>query len=235
MAKFTNEEESSWITISDLMAGLMVVFLFIAVAYMIDVNKKQATISEIIQNYNKSKKAIADNLKKDLGNDFKKWGAELDEATLTIRFSGEKTKFDPSRDQLSQGFIAVLNEFIPKYLEVVSRRDILDNIQELRIEGHAYKSDEGFQTIFKGSQNRAMNVLMFVRDHPHFKILRPEIKRELEFRLTATGMGSERMIDDEDNFVYKTNRRACDVCSRRVEFTILTKSEKVIENLLDTI
>lgn len=229
MRKFDQEENFSWISVSDVMTGLMVIFLFIAVAYMIDVNKKQRFISGILDNYQNSRKNIAELLEANLGGDFDRWGAELDNMSLTIRFSGDNTQFEPSKDELSPGFEEVLDEFLPKYLAIISKPEVLDEILEVRIEGHAFESDEGFGKIFTGSQNRARNVLFFVRNHPSFKNLSSEIRKELEFRLTATGMGSGRMVDKEGRFVVHTNTPPCDYCSRRVEFTILIQSEKVIE------
>ena len=34
-------EEENWISVSDMMAGLMMVFLFIAISYMIQINKEK--------------------------------------------------------------------------------------------------------------------------------------------------------------------------------------------------
>jgi uncharacterized protein YoxC len=40
-----------WISISDMMAGLMMVFLFIAVLFMSEVKKEQKAIKEIAEGY----------------------------------------------------------------------------------------------------------------------------------------------------------------------------------------
>ena len=34
------EAEEHWVSISDVMTGLMVIFLFIAISYMVDANKR---------------------------------------------------------------------------------------------------------------------------------------------------------------------------------------------------
>ena len=49
MARFNAEEEFSWISISDIMSGLMMVFLFVAVLYMINVEHKQNDLDKILK------------------------------------------------------------------------------------------------------------------------------------------------------------------------------------------
>jgi len=47
-----------WINISDLMSGLMMVFLFISVAYMVEVEEQQEKVNRIVENYKNSKEVI---------------------------------------------------------------------------------------------------------------------------------------------------------------------------------
>ena len=39
-----------WMSVSDLMTGLMIIFLFVAVAYMIKVQDNQSVIDEYVEN-----------------------------------------------------------------------------------------------------------------------------------------------------------------------------------------
>ena len=43
-------EEESWMSISDLMAGLMIVFLFIAIAYIKGIGQEQSNLASSICN-----------------------------------------------------------------------------------------------------------------------------------------------------------------------------------------
>jgi outer membrane protein OmpA-like peptidoglycan-associated protein len=263
MARFSAEEEFSWISISDIMSGLMMVFLFVAVLYMINVEHKQSeldkilqetgmsadslvhfipklkrtnlllqnkqdSISRIIAQYRDNKSAIYRRIKNQMGADLQRWGAEVDPQTLTIRFNGTQTKFDPGVDELSSGFKTVLDEFIPKFLQIVTDDRFTPDILEVRIEGHAVDTDQGFETIFKGSQNRARNVLHYVRSSSAYQNLSPAKRQSLNFKMTATGMGFNRMIDAQGRFVHKSGTSTCSECSRRVEFSILTASEQVV-------
>lgn len=266
MARFNSEDEFGWISISDIMSGLMMVFLFVAVLYMINVErkqdmlnelikktgmssdsliqyipklqksnitlqKKQDSISTIIAQYRDNKSAIYRQIKNQMGSDLHRWGAQVDPQTLTIRFNGSQTKFDPGVDELSAGFQDVLNEFIPKFLQVVTDRRFAADILEIKIEGHAYQSSQPFEQIFTGSQNRARNVLQYFRQHAAYQNLAIAQRKELDFKLTATGMGYNRMIDAGGRFAYKSGAGICADCSRRVEFTILTASEQVVNQI----
>ena len=86
------ESEEHWISISDMMAGLMVIFLFIAISYMLFISKKMEEIEKEKEKIEKIVEAYI-TLRSDLYNDlhemFKdelpKWNAVLDEDTLSIQ------------------------------------------------------------------------------------------------------------------------------------------------------
>lgn len=263
MARFNQEEEFGWLSISDIMSGLMMVFMFITVLYMINFERKQEdleqvfektgmnadslieyipkiqgqvgtlqnrqdSISKIIAQYRNNRSALYDYMMEVMSQDLSRWGAKVDPQTLTVRFNGSQSKFEPSVDELSPGFKRILNEFFPKLLKVVTNPKFAEDILEIKIEGHAFQSGESYETIFTGSQNRAKNVLLFLRRSEAYQMLDPKLKQALDFRMTATGMGFNRMIDSNGNYVFRSGTSVCADCSRRVEFTILTASEKVV-------
>lgn len=266
MARFNQQDEAPWISVSDIMTGLMVIFLFIAIAYIIESQRKQYTldkaadslgiphdsiystvitlekvatslrekqdsITRILARYHNNRGAIYRRIREELGEDFQAWGAQIDSTALTIRFNGEATKFAPSSDYLSRGFKRVLDDFLPRYLAIVTDPDFREDILEIKIEGHAFNSGQGYTTILQGSQNRARNVLLYVRGHESFKALDRKVREDLDFKLVTTGMGYERMIDSEGEYVHISGRRPCENCSRRVEFTIVTSTEQVLQNV----
>lgn len=245
MPRFKATEDSPWISVSDIMTGLMVIFLFVAVAYLIEsreqqyeletlstsLQTKQDTINKILAQYRNNRIAIYKRLKKEFANDFTEWGAEIDSTTLTIRFNGRATKFEAGKDYLPSGFRRVLDRFLPRYLAIVTDPFYKDDIQEIKIEGHAYRSKQGYSTILAGSQKRARNVLLYIRSHSSFTALPVQLRNELEFKLTTTGMGFGRMIDKNGEFVQLSGENACASCSRRVEFTIVTATERVLEKV----
>lgn len=72
----STEEESVWLSISDLMSGLMIVFLFIAVAFMsrvadenIQMKKQKDTIEKVVQTYEDTKGSIYNDLYEEFKDD----------------------------------------------------------------------------------------------------------------------------------------------------------------------
>ena len=78
--KKTNE----WMSISDMMSGLMLIFLFVAVAFMLNVEddktklqKAKEKITQIALTYQKSKIELNKDLHKEFDKDLKRWNAEI--------------------------------------------------------------------------------------------------------------------------------------------------------------
>ncbi len=209
------EDESQWISISDFMTALMVIFLFIAVIYMREVNG-------IISSYRDSRNAIYKNLKKEFGSDLKKWKAELIRESLTIRFVAPEIFFDPAKSTIKPAFKIILNNFCPRYFKTIyqSKKDI----EEIRIEGHT--SIEWFNfpkniAYFKNmelSQNRTRSVLQYC-----FNLVKNsnQNKEWIRKHLTANGLSSSKPLK-------KCNQLAC---HRRVEFRVQVKAESVLNKI----
>ena len=83
----SQETEEHWISISDVMAGLMMIFLFIAIIYMVDIKEDKEGLVKIAKNYLNLKERIYKDLHNEFRTDFPKWRATLDRKTLSIRFS----------------------------------------------------------------------------------------------------------------------------------------------------
>ena len=70
--------DSAWVSITDLMSGLMIIFLFVAIAYM-------KNVSNIADDWLKTKKDINTALIEEFRDDLSKWDAEIIQDTLAIR------------------------------------------------------------------------------------------------------------------------------------------------------
>ncbi len=212
------ETEEHWISLSDVMAGLMMVFLLIAIVYML---KVQAIAKDL--------KLIEIELQKDLENEFKddfeKWNAVLD--VLTIRFEEPRVLFEGGKDKLKFKFKRILNIFVPRYLKIINTEKYRNKISEIRIEGHT-SSDFFDLTPAKAyiknmtlSQGRAKNTLVYILQFI------PEINKHktwLRKHVAAIGLSSSRLIrfsDDTENVKQ----------SRRVEFKILLNTEEAISEI----
>jgi outer membrane protein OmpA-like peptidoglycan-associated protein len=155
-----------WISISDMMAGLMMVFLFIAVLFMSEVQKEQKVIKEIAESYQN----IQQQLYRDLNQEFKEeleiWDAEILEDN-TIRFKSPEVLFDTNSSELKVLFMTVLDDFFPRYLDILTNNKYKKQIKEIRVEGHTssiWKNATREQSYINNmslSQNRAKSVLAY--------------------------------------------------------------------------
>ena len=132
----SQESEEHWISISDLMTGLMVIFLFIAISYMMNVVKQNRAYEEIAETYKKVQIELYNDLNDKFQDNLKEWNAEIDSSTLTIHLQGPKILFKQGKAELSPRFKNILNQFFPKYIDVLTKEEYFDNITEIRIEGH---------------------------------------------------------------------------------------------------
>ena len=76
------DTEEHWISISDMMAGLMVIFLFIAISYMLHVRADKKKIEQIAVTYEELQSDLYADLEKAFEKDLDKWNAVLNKQTL---------------------------------------------------------------------------------------------------------------------------------------------------------
>jgi chemotaxis protein MotB len=215
-----------WISISDMMAGLMMVFLFIAVLFMSEVQKEQKAIKEIAKSYQN----IQQQLYKDLNQEFKEnlesWDAEILQDN-TIRFKSPEVLFDTNSSELKALFITVLDDFFPRYLGILTNKKYKKQIKEIRVEGHTssvWKNATREQSYINNmslSQNRAKSVLAYsynITNSANNKVF-------LESVFRANGMSFSNLI--------KENGEENIQASQRVEFRVITKAEEKIYEIIN--
>jgi outer membrane protein OmpA-like peptidoglycan-associated protein len=231
-----NKKDNFWIPYADLMTVLMVVFLFISIAYMgllqIDKNKKE----KIFKDYKETKEDLYKDLNAEFRNDFKKWNLELDK-DLSIKFTNPKVLFDDGKSDIKPEFQEILTSFFPKYLSIVLQSKYKDKIAEIRIEGHTnnipiHETDDPYIDNIKLSQDRSRNVLQFLRKLPYYKNLSPEKEQVLQFWITANGLSYGRTLDINNKLTYISKDKIDNQKSRRVEFKIVTTSEILVDEVL---
>lgn len=228
-----NEE---WIPISDIMSGLSIIFMFIAIMFMRNITKQQEIINEksketdslynsIRIKYNKThdiKTSIYNDLYSSLGENLIDWGANIDSSSLTITFNSVDVLFKQGSYELSKKFKDILNEFFPLYMNVLHKYK--DNISEIRVEGHTSsewssnttKTDAYFKNI-KLSQDRTRSVLSYVFNN--VMDMTPWMMRTI----TANGLSSSKII--------KINGIENKVLSRRVCFVVVVNDEEIKNEL----
>ena len=83
------------------------------------------------------------------------------------------------------------------------------------------------------SQGRANAVLGYILNNQYYENLPKEKQDEIRFWTTANGLGSGRMLDSDGNYIFLTKKNT-DKRSRRVEFKIVTKSEELINEVINS-
>ncbi len=223
------QSESDWISISDLMAGLMMIFLFIAISFMNNLQIKAKQVKEIAVAYQEIQNSLYVDLKDEFMFDLLRWNAEIIPETLTVRFHAPEVLFTVNSFEVTSRFKQILREFFPRYLKIMRSPKYRHNIEEIRIEGHTSsewteKVDEekAYFNNMKLSQDRTRSVLQYC-----FALIDDE-QVELWARryITANGLSSSRLVYDAGGNENKEK-------SRRVEFRTKTAAEKKVVQILE--
>lgn len=225
--KRNHEDGEHWLSVSDMMSGLMVIFLFIAISYMMQVLEDRKQLIEIAITYEKTKEVIYQELHDEFKDDLKKWNAEIDKDTLAFRFQEPDVLFNVGEAELKSEFKVILDNFFPRYISVLS--SYRTDIEEIKLEGHTssewnigtVSSSEGYFLNMKLSQNRTRATLEYC-----LMLQKVESDRDwIRSIVTANGLSSSKPI-------LLSNGKEDTVRSRRVEFKVKTNSEKQILKIL---
>lgn len=210
-------QEEHWISVSDMMAGLMVIFIFIAIIYI-------QPIVEVASSWQDSRTKLYEALRKEFKDDLQRWNAELDREKLVVRFKSPDVLFSPAEAMLKPEFKSILDDFFPRYINILYQ--FKDKIEEVRIEGHTSSewynasADEAYFQNMALSQERTRSVLKYC-------LLLPSVSKYKDWareNITANGLSSSQLI--KPNGIEDKER------SRRVEFRVRTDAEKRIEEIM---
>ena len=109
------ENSEQWAPISDLMAVLMLIFMFVAIVFI-----RTVVIAETTHREECDK--IYQVLKSEFGRDFANWDVKLLK-DLTIRFRNPEILFETGEDQIRPRFADILRNFFPRYMDVVRSKE----------------------------------------------------------------------------------------------------------------
>ncbi len=227
MTPFEQENEEHWLSVSDLMAGLMMVFLLIAVVFMINAEQERRTVTDVALLYERLRLELYQDLLAEFEEDLEDWGAELDD-DLTFRFNREDLLFDRGETSLQPQFADILADFFPRYMNIIHQPRYRDDISEVRIEGHTSSAwggvseDEAYILNMELSQARTRAAAAFLLDLDAIDDVKPWVKTHL----TANGLSSSRLVMTEDG-------EEDEARSRRVEFRVQTDADQRIEDILE--
>ena len=222
---------SEWMSISDMMSGLMLVFLFISISFMIQVQSDKDKMKDIAQSYKDTKVNLNEDLHSEFLEDMKKWDASITKDN-TIVFHSPEVLFEVNKSAISEDFKAILDDFFPRYLKILISKKYKDNIQDMKVEGHT--SNDWISSISKEkiylknmqlSQKRAYMVLSYCYSLDNDLVKQNRLWLEKYFR--ANGMAFAKLKYKDINSTIVDQKS-----SRRVEFSVQMKTEDKIYEVL---
>ena len=223
-------DNSVWLSNSDLMAGLMIIFLFISIGFIREKAPEVVGSQDYVLNYltftDSKENEIDEKLEQEFSNEEKKeWQLEIIPDENLIRFNAPDVMFSQSNFKLNDRFKFIINSFFPRYVKVLSKFGTL--ISEIRIEGHTSSEwkdttyDKAYIKNMVLSQERTISVLNeSLNSLTKFNLSKKEIKWAFD-KVSASGLSSRSIIKNSDGSENS-------VKSRRVEFRyVLNETEKI--------
>jgi len=221
------EQEEHWIAVSDLMGGLMMVFLLISVIYMVQLQIESRKIKDVVILYDHLRTQLYNDLEAEFHEDLPRWGAELNR-DLSLRFYDTEVLFAHGDDSLNPAFKVILDDFFPRYVRIITSDKYRNDILEVRIEGHTSSDwglttelDEAYIKNMALSQARTRTALAYVLNLQPVTQNKPWLTRHL----TANGLSSSKLVLNGQG-IEDPER------SRRVEFRLRTDAESRIATIL---
>ena len=227
------------------MTALMLVFLFISVSVILDIQKKYADhgrCERITKEYFNKKEKLYTDLQTEFAKDLSRWDAEITK-DLSFKFNEKTPQFDKNEAVLKDEFKERLQDFFPRYIKTIM--PFKDQIQEIRIEGHTdttgpCKVDskdicvmkDGPYSVSGDYTNEQKNYLynMALSQARARSVLSYCLSMDNDFAymkeyVTANGLSYSKLVKYDNG---AENHSA----SRRVEFRVLLKAEANMETIL---
>lgn len=261
--KSNDEETTYWLSYSDMMAALLLIFVLIISFTMLQAKKQYETREkdllaqqEVIKEQQdqlltqKEKMEEQQALLKEQKEKMDSQQEQLDKiigvrseliSALRDEFEGSELKvsvdpqtgaitfdsnvlFDSNKYDIKETGAAFLDEFLPRYFNILLKKQFSEYISEIIIEGHT-DTRADYMYNLELSQQRALSVAKYCLDEKTSTLSKKRIKA-LQKIVTANGRSYSDPVYNEDKTV---NMDA----SRRVEFKFRLKDEEMIGEMIN--
>ena len=216
-----------WSSITDLMSGLMVIFAFIAVVFLAEMKLVLDKIIYVTEDFIDTEQSLYNELMKEFKNDLEDWNAYIDAKTLSVIFKEPDVLFEKGEYTIKNKFKIILNDFFPRYANVLKMESFKDDIIAVRIEGHTSsewkiftKPKRAYRNNMSLSQLRASEVLHYT--------LATNLNGSYDWirdRLQAVGFSSSKIKTHKNGKEDKN-------MSRRVELKVVTNAQDKLYSLV---
>lgn len=220
-------DEGSWMSLSDMMTVLMLLFLIISVAVALTASTRLSKFREVLAAFIQEEEKLCRELDDKLSTKFLVSDLEVECNPIRVIFTNPKYEFEKGKWTLTQEFEVALKKFFPIYMETIDNSKLRNLVDEIRIEGHT-DSDGPYMYNMGLSQQRAKEVL-------NLAIELPELRKSENYflwsrsLLTANGLSFSRRLSNEGKIMrYPSKAIENKDRSRRVEVKLRTKSKEVL-------
>lgn len=208
-----NEGNIFWITMTDLMTGLVLVFI-VMFFYSYLMNNMQAFEQKVAQ----------ENVNKSLQESLEKQNIEatVDPISGVVKIS-DLELFELSSYTLSDKGKAYLDKFAPTYFNSIFENQSLNkNIDKIVIQGHTdsqtfagkFSEDEQYMKNMQLSLNRAFEVANYMTSTPYNKVNGDRLRKMII--VEGASFSNPVIVDGKEDFAK----------SRRVELKLVMKQDK---------
>lgn len=241
MANTGREDNSHYISLSDMMTALMLIFLFVAVSviqYTTRLDEEHDPRLREAREYIKKKDDLYKDLEREFSRDLRRWDADIS-PDLSVRFSERAAQFNLNEAELRPEFQQKLSEFFPRYIKIIRKYE--GDIKEIRIEGHTDSTGpcrsqpEGMCVVRDGPYKIVGNYTNNQKDYLYNMALsQARAKNVLAYCLTLTSDFDymKKYVTanglSSSNLITKSGRED-KAASRRVEFRVLLRADESIE------
>ena len=245
----SNDEETSyWLSYSDMMAALLLIFVLIISFTMLQAKKQyESKEQELV-----SQQMLIEEQQRKMEDQQKKMEEQQEQldriigirseliAALRDEFEGSDLKvsvdpqtgaitfdssvlFDSNKYDIKETGVEFLNSFLPRYFSVLLKDQFREYISEIIIEGHT-DTRASYMYNLELSQQRALSVAKYCLDQDTSALSEDQID-DLQKIVTANGRSYSDPIFNEDGSVDLD-------ASRRVEFKFRLKDEEMVEEMI---
>ncbi len=215
--------QSHWIPLSDLMTGLMMIFMLLAAVYMLRVEQ---TTTLVVREYEVTREDLLRALQEEFQKDLKQWDADF-LGDMTLRFRNPEVLFATGSAVLRPRFQEILSSFFPRYLAILTSEKFRPVVKEIRIEGHtssfwrnATNVQDAYIRNMDLSQSRTRAALEYILKLSEVS----DSQTWLIQHMTANGLSSSRPITKNDG-------ELDELASQRVEFRIVTNADEQLNSI----
>lgn len=213
---FKQEEEEGrfWPSFTDLLTTILLCFILIFIVMMVIKSLQIKEMKQTIDQIMGVRAELVQELHQTFGDS--QYGIEVDENTGAIIFDTE-ILFAYDDETLKKESYVFLDEFVPKYLDILLESGYEEYIAEIIIEGHTDRDGDYLYNL-KLAQGRAYSVAAYImsEEFPY-----SNIQQHVEEKLTVNSKSySDFRTDEAGNYSAEA--------SRRVEFKFRLKDEEIL-------